>query len=325
MKKSIPRIRLLVFMLILGVLVASGAAVLHYSEYSRDSVGRLIGLFTDVKVVRNVEYGKAGDLLLKLDIVRPKMPSTNPMPVVVFAHGGGWEKGTKESALLKLVPLARKGYFCATINFRLTDTAPFPAQIEDCKCAIRYLRAHAGEYNLDPDRIGVWGCSSGGHLAALLGTSGGAKSLEGKGGWAKYSSRVQAVADYFGPTDFPAWAGEARKPGGSIEQAAAQRALGAVTKLLGGQFSEKMEVAKQASPTTYIDKDDPPVFISHGENDLIVPLSQSQIFYDELRAKGVEVTFHIVKGQGHGFRDPETDKMVADFFDNHLREGEKGK
>ena len=274
---------------------------------------------SDVEIIRDVEFGKGGDVSLKLDIVRPKTQPKERMPVVVFIHGGGWQKGDKASAVGKLIPLAQKGYFCATINYRLTDVAPFPAQIEDCKCAIRWVRARAKEYNADPDHIGVWGGSAGGHLVALLGTSGGIKPLEGKGGWAKFSSKVQAVADYFGPTDFLYWAEEVKKSGLSIEELQKQRANGAISKLFGGPFTEKLDVAKQASPVTYITKGDPPVFIGHGENDLLVPLSQSQVFYDALKAKGIEATLHIVKGQGHGFRDPETDQMVADFFDKHLR------
>lgn len=309
------RTTILAFLLLAVGLITSGIA------QQRPLVDRLVQSLipSDVEIIRNIEYGKGGDVSLKLDIVRPKTLPKDSMPVVVFVHGGGWQKGDKQSAIVKLIPLARKGYFCATINYRLTDVAPFPAQIEDCKCSIRWVRAHAKEYNIDPDHIGVWGGSAGGHLVALLGTSGGVKTLEGKGGWEKYSSNVQAVADYFGPADFLAWAEEAKKSGFTIEQLEAQHAGGAISKLLGGPFSKKLDVAKQASPTTYITKDDPPVFIGHGENDALVPLSQSQVFYDALKRKGVEATLHIVKGAGHGFRDPATDGMVADFFDKHLK------
>ncbi len=276
----------------------------------------------DVEVIRDIEYGKGGDVSLKLDIVRPKTQPKSPMPVIVFIHGGGWKQGSKETGLGKIIPLAQKGYFTTTINYRLTDVAPFPAQIEDCKCAIRWVRAHAKEYNLDSDRIGVWGGSAGGHLVALLGTSGGVKELEGKGGCEKYSSKVQAVADYFGPADFVVWAEDVKKTFGySVEQALAHRTTGSVAGLLGGPVMEKMDVAKTASPTTYIDKNDPPIFIAHGDKDPLVPLSQSQVFYDKLKKAGVEATLHIVKGQGHGFKGPETDKLVADFFDKHLRKG----
>lgn len=310
---------ILALFIILPALIAGGA---WSQQQQRNWAARIPA---DVEIIRDVEYGKGGDTSLTLDIVRPKIQPKEPMPVVVFIHGGGWQKGDKQGGIAKLIPLVRKGYFGTTINYRLTDIAPFPAQIEDCKCAIRWVRAHAKEYNLDADHIGVWGGSAGGHLVALLGTSGGVKALEGKGGWPDQSSKVQAVADYFGPTDFPYWAEEVQKKGFTLEQLEAQHAGGAITKLLGGPWSKKLDVAKQASPITYIDKHDPPVFIGHGENDQLVPISQSQVFYDALKKAGVDATFHIVKGQGHGFRDPETDKMVADFFDKNLRGGKDAK
>ncbi|MCL6518411.1 MAG: alpha/beta hydrolase [Armatimonadetes bacterium] len=277
----------------------------------------------DIEIIRNVEYGKGGDEPLTLDIVRPKRPSIKPMPAVIFVHGGGWQSGSKEAGIRKIIPLAQNGYFCVTINYRLTDKAPFPAQIEDCKCAVRWLRAHAKDYNVDSNHIGAWGSSAGGHLVALLGTSGGVKELEGNGGWEKFSSKVQAVADYFGPTDFLYWAEEAKKKGFNIEELERKRANGAISKLLGGPFSKKIDVAKKASPTTYIDKKDPPFFIAHGENDDLVPLSQSKAFYEALKKNGIECTLHIVKGAGHGFKSPEPDKLVMDFFDKHLKERKK--
>ena len=279
----------------------------------------------DVKLIRDVEYGKGGDVSLKLDVVCPKARPKSPTPAVVFIHGGGWMSGDKAGGIAKLIPLAQKGYFCTTINYRLTGVAPFPAQIEDCKCAIRWVRAHAKEYRLDADRIGVWGGSAGGHLVALLGTSGGVKDLEGEGGWEKFSSKVQAVADYFGPTDFLYWAEEVTKKGIDIAKLENEVAGGAISKLFGGPFAEKQDVAKAASPTTYIDRKDPPIFIAHGDQDPLVPLSQSQVFYGKLKKAGVDATLEVVKGQGHGFQGPETDKMVADFFDKHLRRVSKQK
>lgn len=275
---------------------------------------------SDVELIRDVEYGKGGDVSLKLDIVRPKTPPSKPMPVVIFVHGGGWQSGSKESAIPLLVPLARKGCFCVTINYRLTDVAPFPAQIEDCKCAVRWVRAHAKTYNLDAHNIGAWGASAGGHLVALLGTSAGVQELEGKGGWAGYSSRVHAVADYFGPADFLYWAEEVRKTGVSIEELERTKANNAISKLFGGPFSQKLDVARQASPITYVDRSDPPFFIAHGDQDNLVPLSQSKVFYEALKKNGVDATLHVVKGAGHGFaRQLGVEDLVYRFFDKHLR------
>jgi acetyl esterase/lipase len=262
-----------------------------------------------VEVVRDVQFGMGGERALKLDILRPKTQPAKPMPVIVFAHGGGWQAGDRRTGVPLLAPFAARGYFCATIDYRLSGEAIFPAQIEDCKCAIRFLRAKAKEYNLDPKRIGVWGSSAGGHLVALLGTSGGEKSLEGKGGYEKESSRVQAVCDWFGPADF------------NVSANANWDAPTPVSKLLGGSMSEKKDLAAKASPVTYASKDDPPFLIMHGDGDRVVPLKQSELMHAALKKVGVESTFHVVKGKGHGFRGPDVEKPVADFFDRILKPG----
>jgi acetyl esterase/lipase len=138
-----------------------------------------------------------------MHIVRPKptSPAVKPMPVIVWIHGGAWIGGSKDSGIPLLLPFAKRGYFCASISYRFSKEAKFPAQIEDCKCAIRFLRAKAKEFNIDTERIGVWGESAGGHLAAMLGTAGDVKEFEGSGGWEGFSSRVSAVCDWFGPSD----------------------------------------------------------------------------------------------------------------------------
>ncbi len=275
----------------------------------------------DVELIRDVEFGKGGGRALKLDILRPKNPPEEPLPVVTFIHGGGWRGGKKGVGILRLLPLARRGYFCATIEYRLSGEAVFPAQIEDCKCAIRWLRAHAKEYNLDPDRIGVWGSSAGGHLVALLGTSGGVKELEGKGGWEKHSTRVQAVVDFFGPTDLL----------NIVEDAGKNQFQGRtgfdsknnpVALLLGGPIEENKDKAAKASPITYVSKDDPPFLIVHGDRDALVPLGQSERLRDALKKVGVEAKLHVVKGAGHGLgRVGDVGDMIVSFFDEHLRRG----
>jgi len=266
----------------------------------------------DVQLVRDVVYGKGGTRDLKLDIVRPKESSASPMPVIVFVHGGGWSGGAKEGAAWALIPFARRGYFCATIEYRLSGEAPWPAQIEDCKCAIRFLRAKAAEYGIDPKRIGVWGSSAGGHLVAMLGTAGDVKGFEGKGGWPDQSSRVQAVCDWFGPADLT-WAvpRERERPRGA--------AGNAVVSLLGGPGPDLMEKARLASPITYVTPDDPPFLIMHGDKDPLVPISQSRQFRDALQKAKVEVKLQMVDGAGHGFGGPVQVKMVMDFFDRHLK------
>jgi acetyl esterase/lipase len=202
----------------------------------------------------------------------------------------------------------------ASINYRLTDTAAFPAQIEDCRAAVRWLRAHAKMYRIDPAHIGVCGASAGGHLVALLGTAGDEKGWDGVGGHADQSARVQAVCDYFGPADFTS-AGYAL--------AKADSALG---KLLGGSIADRKGLARQASPVVYATKDDPPFLIIHGDQDRLVPLRQSEILHDSLKRAGVDATFLTVKNGVHGPFDsrcePSPDQIreiVVGFFDRHLK------
>ena len=159
----------------------------------------------NVVVQHDVRYGKAGDRPLLLDIIRPKEDSAAPRPVIAFIHGGGWRGGDKASAMGNLLPFAAFGnYFCVSIEYRLSGVATWPAQIHDCKAAIRWLKANAKQYNIDPEKIGVWGGSAGGHLVSMLGVSGGAKELEGDCGSPEQSSRVACVVDFCGPSDFMA-------------------------------------------------------------------------------------------------------------------------
>ena len=166
----------------------------------------------------------------------------------------------------------------ASINYRLSQHAIFPAQIEDCKAAIRWLRANAAKYHLDADRIGVWGASAGGHLVAMLGTTGSVKELEGKGGNLDQSSRVQCVVDWFGPSDLPTMGGSHDDPG-SPE-----------SRLIGGPVQENKEKARKASPLTYVSKDSAPFLIMHGDQDNVVPPGQSELLAEALKKAGVEVT-----------------------------------
>ncbi|MCL4109619.1 UNVERIFIED_CONTAM: hypothetical protein GTU68_061876 [Idotea baltica] len=211
----------------------------------------------------------------------------------------------------QIVPLVRSGFVGATIEYRLTGEAPFPAQIEDCKCAIRYLRAHAEKYNIDPNRIAVGGSSAGGHLVALLGTSGSVKELEGSGGWPDQSSTVQAVVDLYGPTDFAAFVTakgyESHNLAGSPE-----------SKLLGGgEVLPNVEGIKRVNPITYVDEADPPFLIIHGTDDKTVPLNQSEAIHNALEDAKVSSKLHVIEGAGHGgkqFREPKIRAMQANFL-----------
>jgi acetyl esterase/lipase len=268
------------------------------------------------KVHRNLEYVKDGHQRNKLDLYLPEK-ADGPLPVIVWVHGGAWSAGSKDGPG-QVVAFVGKGYAVASIGYRLSQHATFPAQIEDCKAAVRWLRANAKTYQLDPEHIGVWGASAGGHLVALLGTTGGVKELEGKGGNAEQSSRVQAVVDFFGPTDFLQMDAHAVK-GAFLKH---DPANSPESKLIGGAIRQNVEKVKRANPVEYVKKDAPPFFIAHGEQDPLVPCHQSELLYEALRKADVEVTFEKIPGAGHGGKEFGTDKMqaaVLEFFDKHLK------
>jgi acetyl esterase/lipase len=264
----------------------------------------------DVRFLRDLEYVPGGHERHKLDLyLPPKAETSVKLPLIVWVHGGAWQGGSKDRC--PAIRFLDKGYAVASINYRLSQHAIFPAQIEDCKAAIRWLRASAKKYSLDGERIGVWGSSAGGHLVALLGTTGDINEFDA-GPNLEVSSKVQAVCDFFGPTDFLEMG---RFPSKMDHYAAGSPE----SKLIGGPVLENKDACRRANPITYITKDDPPFLIMHGDKDMTVPINQSQIFCDALKSAGVKVTFHTVKGGGHGFSGSEIDKMVNDFFDANLK------
>ena len=257
-----------------------------------------------VKVTRDIEYAKPDGKPQLLDLYIPEK-AEGPLPLVIWIHGGAWMGGDKRSC--PAMGMTGRGYAVASINYRLSQEAKWPAQIYDCKAAVRWLRAHAKDYNFDPERFGVWGSSAGGHLVAMLGTSGDVKELEGDLGNAGVSSRVRAVCDFCGPTDFTVID---KFPNGAVKP---------VTQLLGGPVAENLDKARTANPVTYVTKDDPPFLIMHGDNDKTVPINQSEVLNEALKKAGVWVKFEPVKGAGHGFGGPAITKTVNEFFDEQLK------
>ncbi|HWI62484.1 MAG TPA: alpha/beta hydrolase [Symbiobacteriaceae bacterium] len=302
----VNRSRIAAALLSLVCLMASGCASMTKAEPEPAEY--------QVKYTYDVEYGKAGDKPLILHIAQPDPMPKKPMPAVVWLHGGGWYTGRSRSS--PNPQLARHGYFTVNVAYRLTTEAIFPAQIEDAKAAVRWLRANAKTYNIDPNQIGVWGHSAGGHLAALLGTSGGVKDLEGDGGSPKQSSRVQAVVNLAGVIDLL----KQPEPQDSPATAAA--------RLVGGALQDKLDVVRQTNPVTYVTKDDPPVLSIHGQDDKIVPLSQPESLHEALRKAGVQEQLVVVPGYGHnvayiGSVPPEVEEQVLAFFDKHLKGARK--
>jgi acetyl esterase/lipase len=289
------------------MLCCTGLCILGQAQQANQTPALPAG----VQVQRNLEYVPGGHERHKLDLYLPEK-ADGPRPLIVWVHGGGWQGGNKERC--PATPLVTKGYAVASINYRLSQHAKYPAQIEDCKAAIRWLRAHADKYHFDKDRIGVWGASAGGHLVALLGATGSTKELDGKEGNLDQSSRVQAVVDWFGPTDLIKLA-----RGRDSEKSP-------IRLLLGGPIAENKEKAERANPITFVSKETAPFLIMHGDQDKTVPLNQSELLVTALKKAGVEVTMKVVEGSGHGgpaFLNEENKQLIQQFFDKHLKKGTK--
>lgn len=268
-----------------------------------------------VEKLADVQYGKVGERALLMDIYRLTETADKPRPVIVNFHGGGWNHGDKSSTGLAGMKLVKAGFVLVSVDYRLTSQAIFPAQINDAKCAIRFLREHAREYNIDPDHIGAMGSSAGGHIAALLGTAGDAKELEGDGGSPGFSSKVQAVIDMWGPANFLTIASQDKTNNGTVRDTAKS----SVGKLLGSSVSENKEKASAASPIHYVSKDDPPFLIIHGDADPTVPVEQSKEFDEALRKAGVESKLILAPGFGHGVKGEEYETAVIEFVTKHLK------
>jgi acetyl esterase/lipase len=263
------------------------------------------------RVVRDVPYVLHARRSQMLDIYLPAVP-TAPRPVVVWIHGGGWYSGDKSAP--PGMGLLLRGYVVVSVNYRLSGEALFPSQIFDCKTAIRFLRAHAHEFDIDPSRIGVWGDSAGGQLASLLGTTNGRIEYEGSEGNPGFSSQVQAVCDWFGPSDFLQTS--------DIRGASA----GAVKSLFGGLVSAHATAAIFASPAEQVGRGPlVPFLIMHGALDPLVPVHQSEILFQRLQLAGAPVRLVILPKSGHGngwFRSRDDLSMVYSFFDRNLHKTE---
>lgn len=270
----------------------------------------------EVITEQDIVYGKGGDVDLKLDLARPK-EGDGPFPGLILIHGGGWSAGKRQDFTSLARQAAERGYVAVTITYRLTEPdpktkagkVPFPAQIEDCKCAVRWLKANAEKYRVDANRIGVGGASAGGHLSLLVGLTDASSKLEGSGGNADQSSRVNAVVNMFGPTEMV----ECWKVG--------PRARPAIQALIGTPEGAP-DAFKAASPVTYVTDDDPPVLTLHGAADTLVPPSQAQVLDDAMRLSRAKHELLILEGQGHGFTGDSQKKAMETmwtFLDKHLK------
>lgn len=265
--------------------------------------------------MRDVIYCTMDGIPLKMDILFP-FNGYGPWPMALYIHGGGWISGSKLDHFGDVdVPALREaGYAAIAVSYRLAPQYPFPAMIKDVKCAVRFLRAHAGEFNLDPQRIGVRGASAGGHIVALLATADESAGWD-VGEYADYSSRVQAAVDMFGPAD--------------LADPSASNLLSRLGSFLFGTNEITDAMLRSASPVTYVSAGDSPTLIMHGDRDTVVSLKQSSLFYAALAAAGVPAELIVVQDGEHVFEPVDgdftiptraqiTDLMIA-FFDKYLK------
>lgn len=267
---------------------------------------------TSPKSYRDLAYVPDGHERQKLDLYLP-LEGEN-FPLIIWIHGGAFRMGSKEGNEHDPLPFdyLAQGYALASINYRLSQHAIFPAQIEDCQAAVRYLRAHAAQYNLDPARFVAWGPSAGGHLAAMLGTTGHITEFD-VGEHLDVSSQVQAVVDYYGPTDFLQMDIQ-RLPDGMLHDTPDSPE----SQLVGGAIQEHPEKVAKANPITYVTENVPPFLIVHGDSDPLVPYQQSLILVEALQKVGADVTFYTVAGGGHGrFTDPHVPQLTKAFLTKH--------
>ncbi len=256
---------------------------------------------------RDITYGTVEGEALQLNIARPKNAGAS-LPCVVVIHGGAWRAGHRNGHNNITWQFAQHGYVSATISYRFCPKHPFPAQVRDVKAAVRFLRANASKYNIDPQRIGAIGFSAGAHLSMMLGTMDKADGLDDVGEHKDQSSKVNAVVSYFGPTDFTLGFPDASKP--------------LVRDFLAGTPQEKPEAHKAASPITYVSKGDAPMLLFQGTNDPLVPHAQAIAMIEAMHKAQVPGRVELLSGAGHGWSGAElqrTARTAFAFFDEHLK------
>jgi acetyl esterase/lipase len=260
-----------------------------------------------VSFQRDVEYGRVGDVSLKLNIAMPA-GATGKLPVVLWIHGGAWRAGDRSLHDGMTWQFAQAGYVSATIGYRFVPTHVFPAQVEDVKCAVRFLRANAEKYHVDPERIGAVGFSAGAHLAMMLGTLDPKDGMDDSGGSKGFPSKVQTVVAFFGPTDFELPAPDQSRP--------------LLDAFIGGPITRKREAFVRASPTHYVSKGDAPMLLLQGTADPLVTHAHATRMAEEMQEAGVPGRVELIVGGGHGnWSARESARATAamkDFLAEHL-------
>ncbi|MFB3829579.1 MAG: alpha/beta hydrolase fold domain-containing protein [Bryobacteraceae bacterium] len=265
-----------------------------------------------VAIQRDLVYARYGARQMHLDLFLPES-GRGPFPAVVYVHGGGWRNGSKAAFQRQAAYMASRGFAGACIEYRLSGEAKWPAAIHDAKAAVRWLRANAARYRIDPERIGAAGGSAGGHLVGLLGTTAGMAKLEGDGGNPGVSSRVKAVAAFNPAVDLVMFGKlSGSKPDNSV------------SAFLGASYKEKPELWAEATPLLHVSKDSAAFLFLHGDADMTVPYRQSVDMQKRLQAVGVAAELFTAPGAQHGFfnRPPwfeSTLKRMEEFFVRYLK------
>jgi acetyl esterase/lipase len=297
------------FIAFIAVLAAIGIALLLGRDCLRRS-SRVPPVPRGTTVHRDIAYVTNAHPRQKLDIYLPK-DALNP-PLMILIHGGGFSEGDKSEE--DVAQWLSEGYAVASINYRYSSDAVFPAQIEDCKAAVRWLRANAKKFGYDADRFGARGSSAGGYLVTMLGTTSSTKIFD-VGENLDVSSRVQAVADRYGPIDFLQMDAH-RLPGAPVNN----KPDSPLSELIGGNIADNRDKVEAANPLNYVTKDCPPFIVVHGDSDLLVPHHQSELLVAALAKAGVPAALYTVKGGGHGgFDDPNAEAAVREFFARYLK------
>ncbi|ASS93817.1 alpha/beta hydrolase [Peribacillus simplex] len=281
-----------------------------------------VNLVSDVVYSQQPIYGYS-NVPLEMDILQPE--GKKPLPAVVFVPGGGFMSANNDKSVQQRMSISEAGYVVASIEYRVTPQSTFPSPLEDVKAAIRYLRANAEKFNIDPENIVVMGSSAGGYLAAFAGTTNGLAEFD-KGENLDQSSDVKAVIDLYGLSDLTrvgyGFSEEVQALHKSSSAPEGMWVNGPSVMSPGGSIFDNLEKAAKANPITYITKDAPPFLIMHGDKDALVSPNQTEILHENLINKGVDSTYYVVKGAGHGgthWVQPKVTKILINFLDKHVK------
>lgn len=261
------------------------------------------------EIHRNLDYAGNGNIRQALDIYIPQNRISEELPLVVYIHGGGWQRGSKNYAGRGMPYLRTGRYIFASINYRLLDQANILEMIYDCKAAIRYLKSNAKKYGIDKNKIGVWGTSAGGHLSAMIGLTSSSKALEGDiGNYEKESGSVTCAVNAFGPSNFLT---QFKKFEGVFEESPRFKSF----------FNSDMEIVKITSPINHADESCIPFFIYHGGNDKTVLINESENLYSKLKVSGAkEIYFQRITDGPHSVRHERITQQMLNFFDKYLHD-----